>query len=67
MIILLYGQPASGKTTLANRLCEDVILPFCFHIKIDLYKDMKLNILIYINVSLLYLYTLKHYNSQNST
>jgi len=35
MIILLYGQPASGKTTLANRLCEDVILPFFFHIKID--------------------------------
>jgi len=35
MIILLYGQPASGKTTLANRLSEDLILPFCFYIKID--------------------------------
>ena len=25
MILLFYGQPASGKTTLSNKLCEDLV------------------------------------------
>jgi len=35
MIILLYGQPASGKTTLANKLLPSIFTVFNTHIMID--------------------------------